>query len=333
MTPRRRELAVTLAGTAAALMAASNGAWAQMAAKVHRVGVLGPDISDGQGPVWNAFVDELALRGHVEGRNLVFEKRFGQGDRAELVDQLALELVALKPDVIYAARGTLSALAAKRATATIPVVFYSSGDPVGMGLVASLARPGGNLTGTSVQGFDIIAKALQLLVEALGKPSRVAYIAPAGTRSAPWFTGLDATLKRSAQALALKVEFVDVVTVDSLEPIIRQLVLDRVDAAIVSDFPLFRPQMQHIARLFIKHRLPAYGDAYAGFLMHYGEQRVKLARMAAAYVDRILAGAKPAELPVEQLSTFELVINQGTARALGLSLPPALLLRADEVIQ
>ena len=333
MTPRRRRVAAALAAAASSLWTVSRLAMAQPAPKMHRIGVLGPDVSDGQGHVWNAFVDELARRGHVEGRNLVFEKRFGQGDRAELVDRLAAELVALKPDVIYAARGSFSALAAKRATATIPIVFYSSGDPVGMGLVASLARPGGNLTGTSVQGFDIIAKALQLLVEALGKPSRVAYLAPTGTRQAPWFGGLEATLNRSAQALALKVEFVDVPSVDALEPIIRQLVRDRVDVAIVSDFPLFRPQLEHIAELFIKHRLPAYGDAYSGFLMHYGEQRVKLARMAAAYVDRVLAGTKPADLPVEQLSTFELVINQRTAKALGLSVPVALLLRADEVIQ
>ena len=301
--------------------------------KVQRIGVLGPDVSDGQGPVWQAFVDELARRGHVQGRNLVIDKRLGEGDRPELVDKLAAELVALHPDVIYAARGTLSALAAKRATSSIPIVFYSSGDPVGLGLVASLARPGGNLTGSSVQGFDIIARAIQLLGDTLGKVRRIAYLAPAGMRNMPWFAALDATLTTSARTLGASIVYFDVASVDQLDAMIERMVREHVDAVIVADFPLFRPHMSRIAALFIRHKLPAYGNAYDGFLMHYGEQRVKLAHMAAAYVDRILRGARPADLPVEQLSTFEFVINQTTAKALGITIPQTVLVRADEVVQ
>lgn len=306
---------------------------AQPVRKVHRVGVLGPDTSDGEGPVWDAFVDELAQRGYVQGRNLLLELRLGQGDRPEQLDKLAAELVALKPDVIYAARGTVSALAAKRATATIPIVFYSSGDPVAMGLVASLARPGGNVTGNAVQGFDLLGKAIELLTETLPKVRRIAYLQPEGSRTMPWYPQLARSMETTARARGVTVEFIDVAAVEAIEALIAQLARQRFDAAIVVDFPLFRPHLERIAELCIRHRLPAYGNANDGFLMHYGEQRLKLARMAAAYVDRILQGARPAELPVEQISTFEMFINLKTARALGLNVPAAVMLRADRVIE
>ena len=306
---------------------------AQPVRKVHRVGVLGPDTSDGTGLVWDAFVDELAQRGYVQGRNLVLDLRLGQGDRPEQLDKLAAELVALKPDVIYAARGTVSALAAKRATATIPIVFYSSGDPVAMGLVASLARPGGNVTGNSILGFDLVGKAIELLTETLPKVRRIAYLQPEGSRTMPWYPQLARAMETTARARGVTVEFIDVAAVEAIEALIAQLARQRFDAAIVVDFPLFRPHLERIAELCIRHRLPAYGNANDGFLMHYGEQRLKLARMAAAYVDRILQGARPAELPVEQISTFEMVINLKTARALGLNVPAAVMLRADRVIE
>jgi putative tryptophan/tyrosine transport system substrate-binding protein len=330
---RRRSLMAAIGAAAVVAQGGGRHALAQTPTKTHRVGVLAPDASDVQGEVWQTFVDELATRGYVQGRNLVFETRLGGGDKPELVEQAAAALVALKPDVIYAARGSMSALAAKRATSTIPIVFYSSGDPVSLGLVASLARPGGNVTGSSVQGFDIIGKAMQLLGEALGKVRRVVYLQPAGSRAMPWFTGLEQTLVNAAKTQGASVEFVDVDAFEAIEPLARRLARERVDAVIVSDFPLFKPRMAEIAAIFSRHRLPAYGNAYVGFLMHYGEQRNKLARMAAAYVDRILGGAKPAELPVEQLSTFELVINMKTAKALNIKLPRALLLRADSVIE
>ena len=328
---RRHGLLGMLASGALALLPPRLAA--QPVRKVHRVGVLGPDTSDGEGPVWDAFVDELAQRGYVQGRNLVLDLRLGQGDRPEQLDKLAAELVALKPDVIYAARGTVSALAAKRATATIPIVFYSSGDPVAMGLVASLARPGGNVTGNSVQGFDLLGKAIELLTETLPKVRRIAYLQPEGSRTMPWYPQLARSMETTARARGVTVEFIDVAAVEAIEALIAQLARQRFDAAIVVDFPLFRPHLERIAELCIRHRLPAYGNANDGFLLHYGEQRLKLARMAAAYVDRILQGARPAELPVEQISTFEMFINLKTARALGLNVPAAVMLRADRVIE
>lgn len=306
---------------------------AQPAGRVWRVGVLGPDTSDGRGLVWEAFVDELRQRGYTEGRNLTFFIRLAEEDRQDQLEQFAAELVALKPDVIYAARGTASALAARRATETIPIVFYSSGDPVAMGLVASLARPGGNVTGNSVMGFELIGKSVALLAEALGRVGRIAYLQPAGSRNMPWFAGLARSIEAAAARTGATIEYIDVAGIDEIEPLIRRLARQRTDAAIVADFPLFRPHQARIAQLFMLHRVPAYGNAYEGFLMHYGEQRIKLARMAAAYVDRILRGARPADLPVEQISTFELVINLKTASALGLTIPGSILLRADRVIE
>lgn len=331
---RRQGLLGAVAGSALALLPQHPAAQqAQSARRVYRVGVLGPDASDGEGLVWDAFVDELAKRGYVAGRNLVLEMRLGQGDRPEQLDKLAAELAALKPDLIYAARGTLSALAAKRATTTIPIVFYSSGDPVAMGLVASLARPGGNVTGNSVQGFDLVTKAVELLAETLPKVQRIAYLQPEGSRAMPWYPQLLRSMESAARARGATVEFIDVASIDAIEALVARLARQHFDAAIVVDFPLFRPHLERIAELFIRHRLPAYGNAHDGFLMHYGEQRLTLARMAAAYVDRILKGARPAELPVEQISTFEMVINLKTARALGLSVPAAVMLRASRVIE
>ena len=328
---RRQGLAVVTAGGALALLPLRLAA--QPARTVVRIGVLGPDTSDGTGLVWDAFVDDLAQRGYVQGRNLVLELRLGQGDRTEQLDRLAAELVALKPDLIYAARGTVSALAAKRATSTIPIVFYSSGDPVAMGLVASLARPGGNLTGNSVQGFDLVGKAIELLTEMLPKVQRIAYLQPDVSRTMPWYPQLVRSMEATARDRGVAIEFIDVAGIDALEALIARLARQRFDAAIVVDFPLFRPHLERMAELFIQHRLPAYGNANDGFLMHYGEQRLKLARTAAAYVDRILQGARPAELPVEQISTFEMVINLKTARALGLNVPAAVMLRASRVIE
>ena len=298
-----------------------------------RIAVLGPDATDGQGPVWDAFVDELARRDQVVGRDIVFERRFGSGDQPAELERLAQELAALRPDLIYAARGTASALAAKSASASIPIVFFSSGDPVRLGLVASLAKPGGNLTGASVQGFDIIAKGLQYLSEALGPVRRLAYLTPTGVRGQPWFAALEGALLSASRALGATITFVDVGSVDEIDAIAARLANERFNAVIAADFPLFRPRSKQIARLFAENRLPAYGYAPDGYLMHYGESRLALARMAAAYVDRILRGARPADLPVEQLAVFELAINLKTARTLALKIPQALLARADELIE
>ena len=301
--------------------------------RLHRIGVLGPDTTDAQGPLWDAFVEELARRGHVEGRNLLFVRRYAADGRAEPLDALAAEIVAAQVDVIYATRGSASALAAKRATSTIPIVFFSSADPVGMGLVASLARPGGNLTGSAALSYDLTTKAVELLSEATGGVRRFAFFLQAGQRRLPWIQKLEATLAEAAARFGARVHFVEVTAAHEIDRLVRGLRGQGCDSAIVYDFAVIQPHLQRIATLCIEQRLPAYGWAHWGFLLHYSEPRWEMARTAARLVDRILRGAKPAELPVEQVSTFDLTLNLKTARALGLTLPRALLARANEVIE
>lgn len=320
-----------ICSAAQGLLAVPLVALAQQTGKVVRIGVLGPDLSEEVRPEWNEFVAELARRGYVEGRNIVFERRFSDYARPDLLDKQAAELVGLKVDVIYAARGTAVALAAKKATKSIPVVFYSSADPVGLGLVASLARPGGNLTGNSIQDIAVSVKSLQFLAEAVGKLTGIAYFQHRGIRSLPWFPSHEAAMTATAKGIGAKFEFVEVEAVAEIEPLLKQLVRQGINGAILEDYPLFRPQSR-IAALFVDHRLPTIGDARAGFLLHYKVHPLDLARMAATYVDRILKGARPSDLPVEQASKFELVINLKTAKALGLNIPQSLLQRADEVI-
>lgn len=297
------------------------------------IGVLGPDASDGTGPAWDAFVDELARRGYVEGRNLQLVRRFGDNDRADLLDRYAAELVALPVDLIYAARGTAAAVAAKRATSSIPVVFYSAGDPVGAGLVATLAKPGGNVTGTSTQGADVTAKGLQYLAEAAGGLKRFVLFLPEGTRTHGWFAPMEASIADAGRRLGATASFVEIRDLDHLITWLRGPERRDVDAVLLFDFPVFRPHLATIASLFIQHRLPSYGFAAVGFLLNYDISRTQLARTAAAYVERILRGARPADLPVEQVREFELVVNLRTAQALGLSIPAGLLARADVLIR
>jgi putative tryptophan/tyrosine transport system substrate-binding protein len=298
-----------------------------------RIGVLCPDVSDGTGPLWDMFVEELARRGHVEGRQVSFVKRCGREDSVELLAKAAAELVALKVDLIYAARGTASALAAKNATKSIPVVFFSSADPVGLGVVESLARPGGNLTGSAVPVFDTVRKGIELLAEMVPGLRQFAFFRPPGTQSLPWMRRTEEVLRAAAQRLALQARFVDVEWVQQMPALIAEAARQGPTAMVLFDFPMFRPELQRIASVCIEHRQPSYGSTYAGFLLDYGEPRYDVARTAAAYVDRILRGARPADLPVEQVSTYHLIINLRTARAIGLKVPPAVLLRATEVLE
>ena len=327
MTLRR---ACVFGAFASVWLTAPYRAAAQAAAKVRRVGVFAADSKHAQGVGWDEFVAELVRRGFVEGRNLWFIKRIGQWDRPELVRGLADELVELGVDVIYA----LSAASVlKRATSTIPIVFFESGDPVRDGLVASLSHPGGNLTGNSVMTYDIAPKALAYFAEAVGKPRRIAYIQPLGVRAAPWFAGFAATMGAAASSVGAGLEFFEVASVAEIEPLLKRLRRERFDAVIVWSHPMFMAQLSHIAALCAEHQLPAYGDAHAGFLLHYGTPYLHMARTAASFVARILNGAKPAELPVEQVSRVELVINMKTANTLGLTIPRVLRLRADDVIE
>lgn len=318
---------------AAALLWSTRGAGAPPPGRVYRIGVLDPN-PDAFTVEWNEFVAELARRGYSEGRNLVFERRFGEELRPDLLSQYARELVALKVDLLYAAHGTQSALAAKNATKTIPIVFNSSGDPVGLGLVASLSRPGGNLTGSSISGTSIFTKRVQYLVEAIGRSNiRIVQLDLRGTRSLPWFSQSAAAMTAAAGQLGVKYEYVEVDSIAEIEVALKRLVREGVDAVSFEPFPVFLPHLKRIAGMLVDHRLPSIGDPRAGFFLYYEPDHLQLARKAAEYVDKILGGASPADLPVEQASTFRLVINGKTARAIGLQIPPSILQRADEVIQ
>ncbi len=298
--------------------------------KVHRVGVLDPD-PDLNATSWREFVAELARLGYDEGRNLVFERRFGTEDRPEEVRRFATELAALKVDVIYAAHGTLSALAAKKATTTIPIVFFSSGDPVGQGLVASLSRPGGNVTGSSISSFETFPKSLQFLKEVVGTLARVVEIDSASTRSRPWFAQWNAATQKAAGHLGLKYEYVDVTSFGEVEPALDRLV-PGVDAVVIGNASFLRPRLQEIADLLIRRRLPSIGEPEAGFLFNYSPDPLAVARKSADYVARALGGIRPAELPIDQVTAFDLVVNQRTARAIQLKIPEGLLLRASKVL-
>ena len=309
------------------LLALSFSAEAQQPKKIPRIGYLGGAFS-----THPAFLQGLHDLGYVEGKNIVIESRYAEGKLDRLPD-LAAELVSLKVDMIVT-QGTPAAQAAKRATSTIPIVMATGGDAVGSGLVASLARPGGNITGLSTLATDLNAKRLELLKEAVPKVSRVAYLA--NPDIVPEMIGLK-NLEPAAPSLGVTVKFVAMRGPEELESAFAEAVRDRVHAAIFAQNQNYIPYRQQVVSLAAKHRLPViYGwpdFTEAGGLMFYGVSLSDLYRRAAVYVDKILKGAKPAELPVEQPMKFELVINLKTAKALGLTIPPVVLYRADKVIK
>jgi len=278
------------------------------------------------------FAAELAKQGFVLGSNLVIERRFSHMDG---LDSAASALAALKVDVIYA-RGTQAALAAKRATSSIPIVFMSA-DPVGFGLVSSLPRPGGNLTGVSIQGPAITAKEMEAMLGALGTLRSLAYIHPIGARAVPWYPSYVGAATSAAKTLGVWIEFHEVAGVAAYEPLIQELARRKIDAAELmpgtAAFTLTDLEYEQIATLFLRYRLPAIGPARLGFLLHCEFAEDLLVQRVGYFVSRILRGTKPAELPVEEFSTMRLILNARTARALGLTLPRSLLIRAEEVIQ
>jgi putative ABC transport system substrate-binding protein len=305
----------------------------QAAAKTYRVGVLNPGAVDAGDPEWNEFIAELGRRGYVEGRNLAFEKRYFDNDRPDLLDKLAAELVLSRVDVIYCRGGTAATLAAKKATSTIPIVFFGSSDPVLLGLVSSLAHPGGNVTGSSLMNASTYPKALQYLAEAAGALHRVAFIHPFGTRSLPWYPEFVTALSTAAETLGATVQFVDIQSFGDLEISVKRFGSQGVDSAmLIGDVGRVAP-LKQIAALFVEYHLPSVGPPTEGFLLQCSPPVGPLARTSAKYVDKILKGAKPSDLPVEQVTTVELVINLKTAKALALNIPRSLLLRADEIIQ
>ena len=316
-----------------ALSAAPSFALAQPASRVYRIGFLASaPVAAQTDPYLKIFLGRLGELGYVEGRNMAVEHR-SSGGQNERYRALATELVSLKVDLIVAP-GTAAALAAKEATSTIPIVTVVVGDPVGIGLVASLARPGGNVTGMSSSAPDIIAKGLELLKEVAPRLSRIAVLRNATT---PVYGTSYKELEVAARALRVRLQPIEVRTPADVEKAFVAMTRERAEGVIPMDDPFIALQRRRIADLAERHRLPTVSSvrAYpeAGALMSYGPSFNDLFRRAATYVDRILNGVKPADLPIEQPTKFELLINLKTAKALGLTIPPSLLQRADQVIE
>lgn len=326
----RRDTVLALLALGAAPLAAE----AQQAAKVTRIGHLSTNLAASP-HLRDAFLQELRGLGYFEGRNVVIEYRNAEG-KHERLPALVAELVALKVDAIVAS-GTLAALAAKQETKTIPIVFSPAGDPVGSGLVASLARPGGNVTGLSAFAPELVGKRLELLKQAVPGIRRVAVLWQPGAFGER--TEKD-TLKRAevaARDLGVPLQFVEARGPADFARAFSEMSMARASAVTVLASNMFNNERRRLVDLAAEKRLPAMYSAReivdAGGLMSYGANLADLNRRAATYVDKILKGAKPGDLPVEQPTKFELVINLRTAKALGLTIPQSVLAHADEVIQ
>jgi ABC-type uncharacterized transport system substrate-binding protein len=323
-----------VAALALALLAVPLAAGAQQAGKVYRIGILSMlGEPTWPAPGWKEFRQALRELGYVEGQNLVVEYRSAEG-KAERLPALATELVTLNPDVMIAGT-TVGALAARNATMRTPIVFTFVSDPVGTGLVTSLARPGGNITGIAHLTQDLIGKRLQMLKELIPNAASIAVLA---NPSDPGTAAHLAEAERAARLLAMKLQIVEARTPDEIDRAFSAAVSQRPAALLVDPNAMFFVQRSKIVGLAARHRLPAIyesrGFVDVGGLMFLGAPYLGdlLPRMV-ALVDKILKGAKPADLPVEQPTKFDLVINLKTAKALGLTIPPAVLARADEVIQ
>ena len=326
MNRRESIIAFVALGT----VAASIASFAQ--GKVWRVGFLSLYAASEIAQNTAAFLKALRELDYVEGRNLVVEWRFAEGNFERLPD-LAADLVQLKVDVIVAV-ASAAISAAKNATSTIPIVMATTGDPVGSGFVKSLARPGGNITGLSNMGGDTGAKLLDLLLTAVPKVLRVGVLV---TPTSPSYRAISESIQAGAQNTSVKVLIVETRTPQEIETTFATMAGESTGAVIVGAAPLFALHRAQIAQMAIKYKMPSiFGNrAYveAGGLMSYGYKVTENYLRAASYVDKILRGAKPGDLPVEQPTTLELVINLKTAKALGITIPQPLLLRADEVIQ
>ena len=319
---------------ALSVLAAPVVAAAQQPTKVYRIGRLSPGFPPSQlSPSREAFRQALRELGYVEGQNLVIEWRWAEG-RDERLPALAAELVRLQVEVIVVGGGA-AIRAAQHATSTIPIVMAANYDPVGEGFVASLARPGGNITGLSWLGAELPGKRLEILKETLPQSTRIAVLGnPAFAAYETWLNSLTA----AAQALDLHLHVLELHHADELDSAFAALTSAGAEALIVlSDPALLDGLHGRIVDLAARHRLPAMYDwrAYvdAGGLMAYGPSMPDMQQRAASYVDKILKGAKPADLPIEQPTTFRLVINLKAAKALGLTIPPAVLFQAHEVLQ
>ena len=317
---------------AAVMLTVAMVANAQQPTKVPRIGYLSSDSPSTIAVRIEAFRQGLRELGNVEGKDIVIEWRFAKG-KADRLPGLAAELVGLKVEVIVTS-GPAATRAAKESTVTIPIVTAQDPDPVGNGLVASLARPGGNITGLSTLAPEINGKRLELLKEIVPRLSRVAVLASSTT------PGNAQQLKETelaARALGVQLQFLNVRGAKDIEPAFRGASKERADAILVLQSPVFVNERTQLTELAVKSRLPAIYDRREfvddGGLICYGTNFTDLSHRAATYVDKILKGAKPADLPVEQPTKFELVINLKAAKRIGLTIPPNVLARADKVIK
>jgi putative tryptophan/tyrosine transport system substrate-binding protein len=325
---RRRAFITLVAGAAAVWPLAAR---AQQSGKVFRLGYITASV-----PVPHfrgAFREDLRALGWIEGKNVIYEDDLYAENRLDRLPELASELVRLKVDVIVA-DGTLAPLAAKRATSTIPIVLTSAGDPLGSGLVTNLARPGENVTGLSLMQSDIGGKRLEMLKEAVPQASRVGILWNAAN---PYSAIVFKEAQSAAHILGIQLQSIEVRSPDDFDPALRALMQLNLGALITVGDPFIHSYRKSIADFAARAGLPAIYSSRefveAGGLMAYGAHLADLNRRAAGYVDKIFKGAKPSDLPIEQPTKFELVINLKTARALGLDIPPTLLARADEVIE
>jgi putative tryptophan/tyrosine transport system substrate-binding protein len=322
---KRREFIAVLGGAAAAWPLAPR---AQQRTKIVRIGVLASSAF----PPIQRFSRKLREHGYIEGQNLRFESRFAEG-RDDRYPALAAELTALPVDVIVT-WGTPAAIAAKQATSTIPIVMGAIGDPVDVGVVSNLARPGGNITGFANLAAPLEAKRLELLKELLPQLARVGIL---GNAANPYSKAALENVHRTAEQLRIALELVEVRHSDQIEDALLRLDQARPDAVLVFADTLLLTKRDDIVAALARSKLPAiypYREyAIAGGLIAHGANFGVLFERAAGYVDRILKGAKPADLPIQLATEFELIINLKTAAAIGLNMPPTLVARADEVIQ
>jgi len=323
-----------ISGITVGLLSAPLATGAQPAAKIARIGYLATNLAANP-HLPEAFRRGMRDLGYVEGRNVVIEYRSAE-ERLERLPALAAELVALKVDVIVAPN-TPAALAAKQATRTLPIVFAFAGDPVTGGLVTSLAQPRGNVTGLSLLGPELVGKCLEQLKQAVPGASRIAFLWQPGALDERTEKDRLKRAEAAAQALEVRLQFVEARGPEDFDRAFSDMTRARAGALAVLGGAMLFAQRRRLVDLAAKNRLPAVYSwrdfVDVGGLMSYGPDLADLLRRAATYVDKILKGAKPADLPVEQPTKFELVINLKTARALGLTIPPSLLQRADQVIE
>jgi putative ABC transport system substrate-binding protein len=323
----RTPVALTLA---LALLAAATSAKAQQAGSP-RIGWLGLPAQAANADLIAGFREGLRELGYTEGKNLIIDYRFAEG-QSERLGHLAVELVGLPVNAIVVTSAP-AAIAAKRATATIPIVMVTVGDPVGVGLIASLAKPGGNVTGVSSAQEDFSAKLLGLLREVVPEASRFGYLDDLDSPAARIFWR---NIQVAGRTLGVSVQVFSVTKPDAVEPQLTAIGRARVQGIVVGPTPIPRTRQREIVAFASRNRLPAIyaGRDYvdAGGLMSYNPSRPRMGQQGAVYVSKILRGTKPADLPVEQPTKIEFVINLKVAKALGLTIPPSVLLRADQIV-